>query len=481
MINIRKSEHEKSADGPGITSKELAFQNEEKEKRAAELSIANKELAYQQEEKGKRAAELRIANKELAYQNEEKGKRAAEVVIANKELVFQNDEKEKRAAELIIANKELAFQNKEKEKRAAELSIANKELLFQNEEKEKRAAELSIANKELVFQNKEKEKRAAELIIANKELAFQNGEKEKRAAELSIANKELVFQNEEKEKRAAELIIANKELVFQNGEKEKRAAELVIANKELVYQNEEKEKRATELLQANRLKSNFLANMSHELRTPMNAIIGFSELLIDKRVGDLNEKQFDYLNDIYTSAGHLLQLINDVLDIAKIEAGKIELIIESFSITEAIEEVIKILQPIAARKNVSISRDLSNEINTVCLDKNKFKQILYNLISNAIKFNSTEGAVGVKTGTYGNDYFVMEVRDSGIGITKENMDKLFIPFVQLDPAGTTEGTGLGLALTKTIVELHGGTINAESIAGKGSIFSIIMPLKTTGT
>ncbi len=360
---------------------------------------------------------------------------------------------------------------------AAEVIIVNKELVFQNEEKEKRAAELIIANEELVFQNEEKEKRAAELIIANKELVFQNEEKEKRAAELIIANKELVFQNEEKEKRAAELIIANKELAFQNTEKEKRAAELIIANKELAFQNEEKEKRATELAHANRLKSNFLANMSHELRTPMNAIIGFSELLIDKKVGDLNEKQLDYLSDIYSSAAHLLQLINDVLDIAKIEAGKIEMTIESFNITEAIEEVIKILKPIADKKNVSISCCLTKEIHTITLDKSKFKQILYNLISNAIKFNNTEGAISVETETYGNDCFEMQVKDSGIGIAQENMGKLFIPFVQLNSAGTTEGTGLGLALTKTIVELHGGTINAKSIERKGSVFSVIMPIK----
>jgi signal transduction histidine kinase len=391
----------------------------------------------------------------------------------------KNGENEKREAELNMANKELVFQNEEKEKRAGELVIANKELAFQNKEKGARAAELIIVNKEIEFQNKEKGKRAAELIIANKELAFQNKEKEKRADELIIANKELAFQNEEKEKRAAELSIANKELAFQNEEKEKRAAELIIANKELVFQNEEKEKRATELLHANRLKSNFLANMSHELHTPMNAIIGFSELLIDKKVGDLNEKQLDYLNDIYTSAGHLLQLINDVLDIAKIEAGKIELTIESFSITEAIEEVIKILKPIADKKHVSISCNLSKEVNIISLDKNKFKQILYNLISNAIKFNNTDGTVSVDTEPYGINMFVMQVKDSGIGIAKESRSKLFIPFVQLDSAGTTrkhEGTGLGLALTKTIVELHGGNISVESILGESSVFSVVMPL-----
>lgn len=230
--------------------------------------------------------------------------------------------------------------------------------------------------------------------------------------------------------------------------------------------------------EANRLKSDFLANMSHELRTPMNAIIGFSELLIDKRVGDLNEKQLDYLNDIHASGSHLLQLINDVLDIAKIESGKTELSIESFDIKASIEEVIKILQPIAAKKSIEISFSLSEKINIISLDKNKFKQILYNLISNAIKFNHANGKVTIITAEDEPGFFIMKVTDTGIGIAAENMNKLFVPFVQLD-SGTArmhEGTGLGLALTKTIIELHGGTIKVDSILKAGSTFSVILPV-----
>lgn len=230
--------------------------------------------------------------------------------------------------------------------------------------------------------------------------------------------------------------------------------------------------------EANRLKSDFLANMSHELRTPMNAIIGFSELLIDKRVGDLNEKQLDYLNDIYTSGNHLLRLINDVLDIAKIESGKTELVLETFNVTEAIEEVMKILTPIAQKRNVTISLSLSPDVGVVELDKGKFKQVLYNLLSNAIKFNYSEGQVRVETAATAGGFFIMKIIDTGIGIAPGDLKKLFIPFVQLD-AGTTrkhEGTGLGLALTKTIIALHGGQVNVESIEGKGSTFSVVLPL-----
>ena len=229
----------------------------------------------------------------------------------------------------------------------------------------------------------------------------------------------------------------------------------------------------------NKLKSEFLANISHELRTPMNAIIGFSELLIDKKVGDLNAKQLDYLNDIHASGSHLLQLINDVLDLARIEAGKVHLTIETFSIQNAIEEVIKVINPLAQKKRIIISLNLYDRVDMVSLDKNKFRQILYNLISNAIKFNATGGTIYIETGIRPNNAFYLKVTDTGIGIAKENTRKLFIPFVQLD-SGTTrrhEGTGLGLALTKNIVELQKGVISVESTLGTGSTFTVVLPLK----
>jgi len=230
--------------------------------------------------------------------------------------------------------------------------------------------------------------------------------------------------------------------------------------------------------ETNRLKSDFLANMSHELRTPMNAILGFSELLIDRKVGELNDKQLDYLNDIHASGSHLLKLINDVLDIAKIESGKTELNLESFNITNAIEEAIKILTPIANQKQVVFSLNLSRDINTIYLDKSKFKQILYNLISNAVKFNHTGGKVIIETEPYDTNYFRMKIIDTGIGIAADDMKKLFIPFVQLD-SGTNRrhpGTGLGLALTKNLVELHNGTLLSDSVVNQGSTFIVTLPL-----
>lgn len=229
--------------------------------------------------------------------------------------------------------------------------------------------------------------------------------------------------------------------------------------------------------EANKLKSDFLARMSHELRTPMNAILGFSELLIDERVGELNGRQKDYLKDIHASAEHLLQLINDILDISKIESGKTELKIETFDVVDVIEEVMKVLAPLAAKKQITVQMQLSPDVTTVSLDKSKFRQILYNLLSNAIKYNKQNGEASISTYPDGQDRFRMEIMDTGVGIAKENMHKLFIPFVQLDAtaAARNEGTGLGLALTKNIIELHGGKISVDSTLGEGTTFSVVMP------
>lgn len=229
--------------------------------------------------------------------------------------------------------------------------------------------------------------------------------------------------------------------------------------------------------EANRLKSDFLANMSHEFRTPLNAVLGFSELLIDKKVGPLNDKQLDYLNDIYASGNHLLKLINDVLDLSKIEAGRTTLILEAFPIAEVIDGVIKSVRPLADKKNIVVVQEIAPEVDTVTMDKNKLRQILYNLLSNAIKFSPNNGSVRIDVLPGEKESFILNVRDTGIGIAKEDLRKLFIPFVQLDSGLSRqhEGSGLGLALTKNIVSLHGGQINVESVLGKGSTFSVVLP------
>ncbi|PKA14829.1 PAS domain S-box protein [Leptospira haakeii] len=228
-----------------------------------------------------------------------------------------------------------------------------------------------------------------------------------------------------------------------------------------------------------RLKSEFLANMSHELRTPLNGIIGFSELLSDERPGPLNGKQKEYLTDILNSANHLLKLINDVLDLAKVESGKMELFLETFSLSNAIREVSSIIRPLLRRKKIGFSIKIDDSIDLVTLDPQKIKQILYNLLSNAVKFSHENGNIRVSMEAEDRNTIKMRFEDDGIGIGENDLNRIFEEFQQIDSGANRQfqGTGLGLALTKRIVELMNGKIYVESELGKGSVFTIILPRK----
>jgi protein-histidine pros-kinase len=232
------------------------------------------------------------------------------------------------------------------------------------------------------------------------------------------------------------------------------------------------------LQEANRLKSEFLANMSHELRTPLNGIIGFSEFMIDGSPGPLTAKQLEYLTDIFNSGQHLLRLINDVLDLSKIEAGRMDLHAESFPLRAAVDEVCAGVSSLAARKGIQIQRDIAPALDLVVLDRQKFVQVLYNLLSNAVKFTDDGGQVRVNVARFADGGVQVSVQDTGIGIRQEDLCKLFVEFQQLDSSSTRryEGTGLGLALTKKLVELQNGSVSVESELGRGSTFTVFLPL-----
>lgn len=280
---------------------------------------------------------------------------------------------------------------------------------------------------------------------------------------------------------------------------EERNLELRELNEKLeakvIERTRELEKANRELERSNRLKSQFIATMSHELRTPLNSILGFSELLMDEVFGTLTEKQKKYANNIYSSGSHLLQLINNILDIAKIESGKMELYYEAFSVRNAISEVETVIKPLSEKKKQNLVVVVDNNISIIKADKVKFKQILYNLLSNAVKFTPDGGSIFLEAELLDSDnisYFVknlgicpnnenclkISVTDTGIGIKKEDHEKIFSEFEQVDSSFSRryEGTGLGLALTKKLVELHGGEISVESEEGKGSKFTVILPL-----
>jgi protein-histidine pros-kinase len=233
--------------------------------------------------------------------------------------------------------------------------------------------------------------------------------------------------------------------------------------------------------EASRLKSEFLANMSHELRTPLNAIIGFAELMHRGRVGPVSEEHQEYLGDILTSSRHLLQLINDVLDLAKVESGKMDFRPESTDLAKLVGEVRDVLRGLVAGKRLRLETHVDPTVAVVEVDPSRVKQILYNYLSNAIKFTPEHGVIEIEILPEGGSFFRIDVRDTGVGISPENLGKLFIEFQQLDASAAKkyQGTGLGLALTKRLAEALGGRVAVESTPGQGSMFSVILPRTTT--
>jgi signal transduction histidine kinase len=223
------------------------------------------------------------------------------------------------------------------------------------------------------------------------------------------------------------------------------------------------------------MKSEFLTRMSHELRTPLNSIAGFSDLLNEESAGPLNEKQKTFVTYILEGSEHLLSLINDILDLSRIEAGRIELHRENFSGTAALDEVLDTAEPLAMAKNIEIESRVQSDL-CVHADRVRFKQIIYNLLSNALKFTPEGGKVRIDS-TSQHGWVEISVSDTGIGIAREDQEAIFDEFYQAAAStkGVKEGTGLGLAITRRLVEQHGGRINLESEPGKGSRFSFTLP------
>jgi PAS domain S-box-containing protein len=470
-------------------------------------------------------------------------------IIPNEELTIQNEEKEKRAAELVIANKELVFQNEEKEKRAAELVIANKELVFQNEEKEKRAAELVIANKELAFQNEEKEKRAAELIIANYARSLIEASldpmftisPEGKITDINNASVKVTGVSREKmigtnffdyftePVKAREgyqevfakgfvtdypLTIKDHKLtdVLFNGsvyrdepgnvvgvvvvarditeqkriEKElieaKVLAELAAEFAEEAKLNAENSTRIAE--DAVKSKQQFLSNMSHEIRTPMNAIIGFTKVVLKT---DLSAKQHEYLTAIKISGDALIVLINDILDLAKVDSGKMSFEQVPFKMALSISAMLHLFETKILEKNLLLIKEYDSRIPEVLIgDPVRLHQIILNLVSNAVKF-TTKGEITVKVNLLEDfdDKVLIEfsVSDTGIGIDENKIERIFENFQQAS-SGTSRlygGTGLGLAIVKQLVEPQGGSIVVHSKIHQGSTFSFILPFLKTNS
>jgi len=239
--------------------------------------------------------------------------------------------------------------------------------------------------------------------------------------------------------------------------------------------NDELQRLYRELETASEHKSEFLANMSHELRTPLNAIIGFSQVVREGISGEVNAKQAEYLDDILTSGNHLLALINDVLDLSKVEAGQVQLVLAPFSIRDALERGLSMVREQATRDGVQMALHANGGLDTVTGDERRIRQVIFNLLSNAVKFTPSGGLVDVSA-TQSNGEVRVSVADTGPGIAAEDLDRIFQEFQQTEEgARHQEGTGLGLALSKRFVEMHGGRIWCDSEVGRGSTFVFSLP------
>jgi len=279
-------------------------------------------------------------------------------------------------------------------------------------------------------------------------------------------------------------------VAFVQGLKRKRMEhELQEMNEQLNAQNEELQSHAQELIRktievqkANKLKSEFLANMSHELRTPLNSIVGFSELMIDEVPGKINEEQEQCLSNVLNSSKHLLNLINDVLDLSRIESGKKKLKLRNVPLLNVIESITSTVSPILSERKQVLNVEVKEGLPPVYADKTKLEQVLLNLVDNASKFTLDGGKLKIEV-TVNRAWCQVSVIDNGVGIKKKDLERIFEPFCQLDnPLARKRnaiGTGLGLPLVKQIVASHGGRIWVESEYGKGSRFTFTVPLATS--
>ena len=259
------------------------------------------------------------------------------------------------------------------------------------------------------------------------------------------------------------------EMARSRWELERQTVELGVLNADLVRARERAER-------ASQVKSAFLANMSHELRTPLNAIMGFTQLLDAGNAGPVSDEQRELLGEVLVGSRYLVQLIDDVLDLAKVESGTFLLRPEPTDVREIAREVCEAMRPLAAAKGIRMAVRVAS-LPQLMLDVERLRQVLYNYVSNAVKFTSSGGRIEIRAAPVGADRVRIEVRDTGIGISAEDIPQLFNEFVQLDATATRrhKGTGLGLALTKRLLEIQGGSVGVTSRPGKGSVFYAVLP------
>lgn len=332
-----------------------------------------------------------------------------------------------------------------------------------------------------------------EYIFLNREL--QEHPQSQNAVEIHFSGQQYVITSEKKQildllistyenavHKNNELISVQKKLEILNEELEQKVKSVQTLNEDLIIQQGVAEDARNQAEMASRIKTEFLANMSHELRTPLNSINGFSEVLYDETFGPLNDKQKKYIGNVLSSGKHLLLLINQILDTAKVESGKMKLTLASLPTKHLLFEIIQLVEDMVNKKRLKMIIEIEEDLPDIEGDELKFKQIIYNLLSNAIKFTNDDGEIGLSAKKTGPSVEI-EVWDTGIGIAAENMEKIFEGFFRVDTpySRLTEGTGLGLPLSRKLVELHGGILTAESEGlDKGTRVRITLPIISGG-
>ena len=495
VIVARDIAEQKWAMGLQNANKELAFQNEEKEKRAAELLIANKELLFQNQEKEKRAAELIKANKDLIFQSEENGKRVAELIIADRELLYQIKEKEKQA----IVNVELEAIS-ESLRLASQYSLslieASRDPLFTispegkiTDMNEATVKVTGVQRKDIIgtdffdyFSDPAKAREAYKEVfekgfIADFPLTITDGEL------IDVLCNGSVYKDDKG--NVLGVVIVARDITDQKRIATELTEAIVFAELAVGIAEEAKIKAESATLVAEtavKSKQQFLSNMSHEIRTPMNAIIGFTKVLLKT---ETSSKQKEYLQAIKLSGDALIVLINDILDLAKVDAGKMIFEQTPFKMATSISAMIHLFEPKIREKNLELVKKYDPNIPVVLVgDPVRLHQIILNLVSNAVKFTN-QGKIIVNVRLVKEDEtnatIEFTVKDTGIGIAQNKMEKIFDNFQQAS-SGTSRlygGTGLGLAIVKQLVEAQDGTITVESKLNEGSTFGFVMDFLKT--
>lgn len=454
---------------------ETQLQKEELEAQTEELQAQTQELEAQTEELRAQTDELRGQTDQLADQREELRLQAESLASSNEQLQTQMEFTEEQKAEIEAQADELKQQTEE-------LYTSNLELKQQMELTHRQAAEIKAQADELSAANRDMQKQLQLTERQKAEIADQAEELQAQTEELQVQTEELQVQTEELQAQADELQAQTDELQSQKEQLASSNDRLLEQIKLTEQQTEEIQAQAQEIFMAAQYKSEFLANVSHELRTPLNSLLILSQILAENKEGNLEAKQLEYVHTIFSAGKDLLQLIDEILDLAKLEVGKMTPVLESVSLQDLSNHLFRHFEQQAKKKNIRFDVHTDSRLpDHLLTDGHRVQQIMNNLLSNAVKFTPEHGSVSLSIRTSGEDA-VFSVSDTGIGIAASKVDSIFEAFQQAD--GTTSrkygGTGLGLTICRELATLLGGRIEVDSVEGKGSTFSLILPAVEPG-